>query len=560
MNNSEIAEQFSFLSKLMNIHGENSFKSQTYSIAAFHIEKLEYPLSETNRSNIADMRGLGGSVALKISELLETGSLSILNEYIQNTPEGVMEMLRIKGLGPKKIHTVWKEMGIQSIGELEYACNENRLTRYKGFGAKTQANVLESIMFYNQNQGYFLFAQLENIFPSIQNYLENIFGIQAILPTGAFRRQIPIINELEFVIKQSNKQIKPKFETAFPPELLEETENSLLYKLTNGLKLRLYSDNNNIYKRQFLTSASDAFLDSFFCKVNKLDFDQTEYQSEEEIFESVGATLVPTYYRESKKAVTQSFAHELPDIIKVSDIKGIIHNHSIWSDGKNTIEELASELIKHNFEYLVMSDHSKTAAYANGLSEERIAEQHKQIDALNRKFAPFKIFKSIESDILNDGQLDYGNNILKSFDLVIASVHSNLYMNEEKAMMRLMRAIENPYTTILGHPTGRLLLSRNGYPINHEKIIDACAANKVVIEINANPHRLDLDWQWIEYAIDKGVLLSIDPDAHAIDGLYDIKYGVLAAQKGGLTAACNLSSFNLNQFEEYIQKTKAAKQ
>ncbi|MCH5598791.1 PHP domain-containing protein [Niabella ginsengisoli] len=215
--------------------------------------------------------------------------------------------------------------------------------------------------------------------------------------------------------------------------------------------------------------------------------------------------------------------------------------------------------MKNNFEYLVMSDHSKTAAYANGLSEERIKEQHIYIDKLNQKLAPFKIFKSIESDILNDGNLDYSDEVLSSFDLVIASVHSNLYMSEEKAMQRLMKAIENRYTTILGHPTGRLLLSRNGYPINHEKIIDACVANHVVIEINANPHRLDLDWSWIPYALEKDVLLSINPDAHSIEGFYDIKYGVLAAQKGGLTAQRNLSSFNLEEFEDYLKKTKAAK-
>ncbi|HTG56183.1 MAG TPA: PHP domain-containing protein, partial [Niabella sp.] len=191
--------------------------------------------------------------------------------------------------------------------------------------------------------------------------------------------------------------------------------------------------------------------------------------------------------------------------------------------------------------------------------EERILQQHQQVDELNKKLAPFKIFKSIESDILNDGNLDYSNEVLASFDLVIASVHSNLYMKEDKAMQRLINAIENPYTTILGHPTGRLLLSRNGYPINHQKIIDACAANKVAIEINANPHRLDLDWQWIRYAMEKGVPLSINPDAHSIAGLYDIRYGVLAAQKGGLTKNCNLSSFSLPEFEQYLANIKAAK-
>jgi len=246
-------------------------------------------------------------------------------------------------------------------------------------------------------------------------------------------------------------------------------------------------------------------------------------------------------------------------LIQVGDIRSIIHSHSNWSDGTNTIEEMAAECKKRGLEYLVISDHSQTAYYAKGLKEERILEQHHYIDSLNSKLFPFKIFKSIESDILNDGNLDYPENVLKSFDLVIASVHSNLGMTEEKATARLLKAIENPYTTILGHMTGRLLLSRNGYPLDHKKIIEACAANNVVIELNAHPRRLDIDWRWIEFALENGVLLSINPDAHALSGFEDIKYGVLAAQKGGLTKENNLSSYGLKEFEAYLIKIKKLK-
>lgn len=203
-----------------------------------------------------------------------------------------------------------------------------------------------------------------------------------------------------------------------------------------------------------------------------------------------------------------------------------------------------------------MSDHSKTATYANGLTEEKVKEQHAFIDSLNEKLAPFKIFKSIESDILNDGSLDYSSSVLSTFDLVIASVHSNLKMNKEKAMARLLKAIENPYTTILGHMTGRLLLSRNGFPVDYKLIVDACAANNVVIEINAQPRRLDMRWQWIEYALSRNVLLSIDPDAHSIQEFENIRYGVLVAQKGMLTAENNLSSFDREKFENYLRKEK----
>lgn len=552
MNNAAIADNFSLLAKLMDIHGENSFKSKTYSIAAFHIEKLTEPLSAMDHLQLSHIKGIGQSVVNKIIEQIQTGKLAVLEDIISNTPPGVIEILNIKGLGPKKIHTIWKEMGIASIGELEYACNENRLTRYKGFGAKTQQNVLESIKFYTQNIGHFLYAQVAEVFEPVKLYLEKLFGKEKVLLTGDYRRQALTIEQLEFVIADSNENIKPRFQSAYPPELLEETEHSLLYKLNNGLKLLLYTNEKNIFKKQFLTSASDLFINNFFESYPKEDFDSTNFASEKEIFAAASTPFILPCLRETDTIIAKAKSGQIPALIQVSDIKGIIHNHSNWSDGATTIEEMARALISQGFEYLVISDHSKTAAYANGLSEEKILQQHAHIDSLNEKLKPFKIFKSIESDILNDGSLDYTDDVLSSFDLVIASVHSNLFMKEEKAMARLMKAIENPYTTILGHPTGRLLLSRNGYPINYELIIDACIKNNVVIEINANPRRLDLDWRWIDYAVNKGAILSINPDAHSIEGLNDIEYGVIAAQKGMLTPKNNLSSFPLVNFEQFI--------
>jgi DNA polymerase (family 10) len=247
----------------------------------------------------------------------------------------------------------------------------------------------------------------------------------------------------------------------------------------------------------------------------------------------------------------------MKELIQASDIKGIIHSHSTWSDGMETIELMAKAAMDKGFEYLVISDHSQSAYYANGLTPERIAMQHLEVDAINAKLMPhFKVFKSIEADILGDGRLDYNDDILATFDLVIASVHSNLKMTLEKAMERVMTAIRNPYTTILGHPTGRLLLSREGYPLDHKKVIDACAEHGVVIEINAHPRRLDLDWRWIEYAAEKGVLLSIDPDAHSVAGYKDIYYGVMSAQKGGLIKERNLSSYTLKEFEAFLERRK----
>lgn len=556
MENAAIADNFSLLSRLMDIHGENSFKSKTYSIAAFNIEKLPVQLKETPREKLFSIKGIGDSIGRKVIEMLDTGRLLVLDEIIANTPPGVIEMLNIKGIGPKKIHTIWKEMGIESIGELLYACNENRLTLYKGFGEKTQQNVQESIEFYFQNQGHFLYAQLNEIFPQINNYLKKIFSPGKVEVTGRYRRQELTIEELEFVVLETNEIVKPKFQTVQPPELLEENERSLLFKLKNGLKLRLYTGGSSMAAELFNTTGTEEFLQAFKSVFPELKYDLQETDNDRSVFEKAGIPYILPCLRETSAIIEKAKQTKLPELIQNKDIRAIIHSHTNWSDGTNSLEEMAQECIKRGYEYLVISDHSQTAAYANGLKEDRILAQHKQIDELNQQLAPFKIFKSIESDILNDGSLDYPETVLKTFDLVIASVHSNLKMTEEKAMSRLLKAIENPYTTILGHMTGRLLLSRNGYPVDHKKIIDACLVNQVVIEINAHPRRLDMDWRWIDYAMERGVLLSINPDAHFPEGFNDVKFGVLAAQKGGLIKEKNLSSFSLAEFETWLRNRK----
>jgi DNA polymerase (family 10) len=403
------------------------------------------------------------------------------------------------------------------------------------------------------------------MFPQSDAYLKKLFSPETVHVTGAFRRQELVITDLEFIVLEENDTIKPKFITAQPPELVEETPDSLSYKLKNGLKLKLHTGKKNKAERLFLTSSSADFLTAFHEHFppdsyrGNLNPDSYRDREDEAIFNDLKIPFIPACLRETAAIIDVAKRKALPDLIQPGDVKAVIHSHSNWSDGSNTIEEMANECIKRGYEYLVISDHSKTAVYARGLNEERLREQHRNIDELNKSLAPFKIFKSIESDILNDGSLDYADDILASFDLVIASVHSNLKMTEDKAMTRVLKAISNPYTTILGHPTGRLLLSRKGYPLDHKKIIDACAANDVVIELNAHPRRLDIDWQWIQYAVEKGVLISIDPDAHSLEGYNDIKYGVLAAQKGGLTKQQHLSSFSLKEFEAFLKQRRKKK-
>ena len=283
------------------------------------------------------------------------------------------------------------------------------------------------------------------------------------------------------------------------------------------------------------------------------------FSTEEEIFNAMGVSYVEPWQREMASDEAYFKTYMAKPVVDHKGIKGIIHSHSKWSDGANTLEEMAMAAKNRGLEYLVISDHSQAASYAGGLQPERILQQHTEIDRLNQSLAPFKIFKSIECDILGNGQLDYNDEIWAQFDLIIASVHSSLKMSEEKAMQRLLTAIENPYTLILGHMTGRLLLSRNGYPLDYKKIIDACAANQVAIELNAHPRRLDIDWRWIPYALEKDVLISINPDAHSIEGFDDIRYGTLVAQKALLPASCNLSSFSLQEFSEWLYDTRQMK-
>jgi len=548
VDNAYIAESFSLLAKLMDIHGENSFKTKSYAVAAFNIDKLTEDLTLVPHEKIISIKGIGSSIGKQIVEIVETGGLGQLREIIQKTPPGVIEMLKIKGLGPKKISTVWKEMEIESIGELMYACNENRLLLYKGFGEKTQNNIRDTISFYLKNQGSFLFAEVEGYVHLVNKNLRESFPQHLIAITGLFRRQLEIVDQPEWVCSIPQADLSSYLSTL---ELSVTQSANEILTVSGGehISLKFHCvPSETFYSRLFETSASEAFLDAW-----KKRFPQVANPpSEESIFHESGISFIPSALREDPSILDKSL--NLSPLIQTSDIKGIIHSHSNWSDGSQTIEQMAKACIEQGFEYLVISDHSKSAFYANGLSEERLREQHRYIDELNLQFAPFHIFKSIESDILNDGNLDYSDQILKTFDLVIASVHSNLKMTEEKAMNRLLRAIENPHTRILGHPTGRLLLSRPGYPVDHQRLIEACAEHKVVIELNAHPRRLDLDWRWIDYALQKNVLISIDPDAHSVTGYHDIHYGVLAAQKGGLRAEQNLSSFSLEQMKEFVSK------
>lgn len=549
MTNSEIADHFSLLSKLMDIHGEDAFRAKNYSIAAYHIDKLPRQATEMDDAELFSMKGIGKSTGAKIRELQETGKLGALEEIMSKTPEGILEMMQIKGLGPKKISIIWKQMGIETVGELEYACNENRLATFKGFGTKTQQSILQNLEFIRANQNFRLWQEVEDISNVLVTQLGKANPGKEFVLTGEIRRQLPTVEFIDILTDADSKTLQQQFGIS-PGVETEEQDGVLHIKAPNQLAIRLHlADKDNFYIRLFETSANDEFLNAFNEQYNIPE----KAESEAAIFEANKLPYIPPALREKPKVLEQQ---KMPKLIQASDVKAIIHCHSTWSDGADSIEAMAKACIEQGYEYMVISDHSQAAFYANGLDPKRIAEQHREIDSINEKLAPFKIFKSIEVDILNDGSLDYSDDVLATLDIVIASVHTNLKMTEEKAMDRVLAAIRHPYTTILGHPTGRLLLSREGYPLDHKVIIDECVKHNVVIEINAHPRRLDLDWAWVDYAIETGALLSIDPDAHAIAGYHDVHYGVLAAQKGGLTKEHNLSSYSLKEFEEFVAEYK----
>lgn len=546
MSNKEIAKTFQFLGDIMELHGENPFKIRSYQNAYLTLRKLDRPLTEMEATEISAIKGVGQAIAEKIRELLETGKMNTLQQYLDKTPPGVQEMLHIKGFGPKKIKVIWEKLGIETIGELLYAVNENRLLELKGFGEKTQNELRQQLQYFLKSRNQFHFATLEKEGQSIHEALQKVLSTAKIEFTGAFRRHANVLESIDLLIGSEGDLGAVLTQVGL--QNIQSQSDHLSALTANEYPVRVFQCAPTEFgSKQFKYSAAPAFMQAFLEKYPNQDF--RDLAAETEVFAKVNHHFIPAELREEAWVLDQI---KLPNLITDADIKGVIHNHSTWSDGLNTLREMAEYTKQLGYEYLVMSDHSKSAFYANGLQPERVLAQMEEIDALNQELAPFRIFKSIESDILNDGSLDYTEDILAKFELIIASVHTNLRMDESKATQRIIKAVENPHTRILGHPTGRLLLSRQGYPLDHRKVIDACAANGVAIELNASPYRLDMDWTWIPYALEKGVLISINPDAHSRQGIHDIHYGVLSARKGALSAAQCLNAKGVNDFVMWL--------
>ncbi|HZY36295.1 MAG TPA: helix-hairpin-helix domain-containing protein [Mucilaginibacter sp.] len=558
MENKTIARKLRLLSQLMELHEENPFKVKSIANAAFKVDKLPYAVKNKTVAELEKIDGIGKSTATKITELLATGSMAEMDDLLAKTPQGVVEMMGIKGIGAKKVVIIWKELNIESLGELYYACNENRLVEAKGFGLKTQDDIRNAIEFTMASHGKFLYAQVVAVADQLIGQVKGIFPQALIECAGDFRRCCEIISKLVIVLGDDDENAP---NTLAATELLSDAAREgdhLSGKLLNGMAVEIICVNRQrYYQTLFEETGDNEFVKAVLSRIGNQN---GLPESEADIFETSGLAIMPPELREGITFINKAETNSLPALVTYDDLRGTLHNHSTWSDGINTIEEMAlycrDEL---KLQYLGMCDHSKSAFYAKGLTIEQVLQQQEEINHLNKKLDGFQIFKGIESDILYDGSLDYPDEILKRFDFIVASVHSVLKMDEEKATSRLIKAIENPHTTILGHPTGRLLLSRSGYPIDYRKVIDACAANQVVIEINANPLRLDLDWRWHQYALDKGVWLSVNPDAHRKEGFLDMHYGILAARKGGLYKERCLNALSRPAIESFFKSMKSEK-
>ncbi len=560
MNNDYIVEKLDLGAKLMELHGQNEFKIRGLAAAVFSLDKTAVDLSEASLEEIAALQSVGKSTAAKIGEIRDKGSFDELDKLLADTPEGVVQMFYIKGIGPKKVRSIWQELQITDIHELLIACENGEVAKLKGFGDKIQAGIKESILFsqskaskLRMDKGAILAQkiaeQLESLFPKLQivgdiiRKNEEVDLIQIVIECEHLSGVAAKINQLENFY-QNEAQSSPFIwrgsyaDNLLPIELIFAKPEAFLKKCLqySAAEEHLNTQSNGKYLLQYAEGA--------------------QVKTEEDIYKKAGLSYIVPEMREGRAEFEWAEKYKNEDLVTWADLKGIIHNHSTYSDGIHTLEQMASYCKELGFEYFGIADHSKTATYAKGLVEERVDMQHREIDALNAKLAPFKILKGIESDILGDGSLDYAPDVLASFDYVVASVHSNLKMTEEKAMSRLLRAIENPYTTVLGHPTGRLLLEREGYPVNHKVMIDACAANGVVIEINASPYRLDMDWRWIHYAMEKGVMLSINPDAHKMEGFLDMHFGLANARKGGLVKSMTFNALSLIEMEAFLAKRK----
>jgi DNA polymerase (family 10) len=572
----DVARVLSEIATLMELNGEDAFRSRAFASASRALEGTDadlYALAQADR--LTSLRGVGQGIASVIRELVLTGRSTPLEELRAATPIGLFDLMRVPGLGTKRIRSLYSELGVESLDDLEREGRAGRIAELSGFGAKTEQKILEGIAFARASRKRRRYPEALEAAVRLLEWLRSRPGVAAAEIVGALRRRMEVVDRVDLLAATDDAEGVREALLALNGVREEGWEaDVLLACLTDGLGVRLRC----IAPERFVAAVvgdtgSDAHLADLARRARergmKLESDAVRgpdgvplhLPDEEALYSALGLQYLPPELREGVGEVERAAAGRVPRLVERDDLRGTFHCHTTWSDGKATVAEMAEAARALGWSYLGLADHSRSAAYAGGLTVPRLRQQQAEIDRWNAAHGGagergFRVFKGTESDILPDGGLDYPDEVLASFDYVVGSVHSSFGMSEEEMTARVIRAVRHPALTMLGHPTGRLLLTREGYAIDVRAVIDAAAEEGVVVEINANPHRLDLDWRHVGYAAERGVLIAINPDAHSTSGLEHVAFGVNMARKAGLEARQILNCWTLDEVAAYFAERK----
>ena len=536
---------------LLELSGANAFRVRAYTNAVRALETLATPLDEMLAAGtLTEVKGIGKSVAELVAEFAETGTARAYEELRTEVPAGLLEMLRVPGLGPRKIIAIREALGVADLDALAEAARAGQLADLKGFGKKTQENILKGIDYIRAHQGSFRADIARASADELLETLAQLPQTERVEVAGSLRRAKETVKDIDFVVSGTDAEAIAAAFVGHPEveEILARGETKSSVRLKNGLQadLRVVAAVQFPYVLHHFTGSKEhnvalrARAQARGLKINEYGLYRggalVECGDEVAFFAAMDLAHIPPELREGMGEIAAAEAGAFPELVTAADIRGMLHVHSTYSDGADSLAAMAAAVRARGYEYLGMADHSQSAAYAGGLKPDAVKRQWEEIDRLNEEMAPFRIFKGIESDILTDGALDYDDDILAQFDYTVVSVHSQFNLDRDKMTDRIVRAIEHPAATIVGHLTGRLLLEREGYEVDIDRIIAAAAEHGVAIEINAHPARLDIDWRHVKKARDQGVSIAINTDAHSIGGLDHLPYGIGIGRKGWLRA------------------------
>jgi len=574
MDKKEIVSILNEVCVLLELKGENFFKIRAYQMAARALEVTDIAIdSGTSVEELQKINGIGESIANQISTLIRTGDLKLYSDLKSAIPPGLLDMLKIPKLGSKKVRYLYDSLGICNIDELKYACLENKLINLPNFGLKTQENILKGIEFVSKYKDRFLYASVIDEALQLENLVKNLDCVIRCSLAGSLRRKKEIIKDIDIVASTENPAMLMDFFTGIKQaaQVIAKGETKSTIRLKSGISvdIRAIKDFQYPYAQHHFTGSKEHNT-AMRSLAKKYDMKMNEYglfngdepvvcKNEREIFEVFGMDYIEPELRENTGEIQAALNKTLPRLLKEEDIRGLFHFHTILSDGNMSLESAVQELKRLGFKYCGIADHSKTAFYAGGIKDGDIQSYLEEIDRVNSLNPYFKVFKGIESDILSDGSLDYSDEILSGFDFVIIAIHSQFNMAEKQMTSRIIKGMQNRFATILAHPTGRLLLSRDPYAVNITEIIDAASEYNVDLEINSSPFRLDLDWRYCRYARDKGVKMFIDPDAHSIEGFEEFKFGVNIARKGWLEKKDIANTLETDKMSDYLKQKRIIK-